>query len=203
MLIFVALIISLIFMYLVVSLRRTNKEVEEQILSASLVTTSEDDIEIMVDIESDDEPTMAINMDAEELVVQSVVSPKAVIVDEEEETLQESLTAKVESGEGNSRLQRRMKRKQQRDLVEMTEKMINNIPQPIEAIPTPIDAVLPVPALPDLPPPAGAILPGMPLPNMPVPQKEANCTECSAKFTIKDLRLTKVTCPICSAVVEL
>ena len=25
-----------------------------------------------------------------------------------------------------------MKRKQQRDLVEMTEKMINNIPQPIE-----------------------------------------------------------------------
>ena len=40
---------------------------------------------------------MAINMDAEELVVQSVVSPKAVIVDEEEET-QESLTAKVESG---------------------------------------------------------------------------------------------------------
>ena len=203
MLIFVALIISLIFMYLVVSLRRTNKEVEEQILSASLVATSEDDIEIMVDIESDDEPTMAINMDAEELVVQSVVSPKAVIVDEEEETLQESLTAKVESGEGNSRLQRRMKRKQQRDLVEMTEKMINNIPQPIEAIPAPVDAVLPVPALPNLPPPADAILPGMPLPNMPVPQKEANCTECSAKFTIKDLRLTKVKCPICSAVVEL
>jgi hypothetical protein len=203
MLIFVALIISLIFMYLVVSLRRTNKEVEEQILSASLVATSEDDIEIMVDIESDDEPTMAINMDAEELVVQSVVSPKAVIVDEEEETLQESLTAKVESGEGNSRLQRRMKRKQQRDLVEMTEKMINNIPQPIEAIPAPVDAVLPVPALPNLPPPADAILPGMPLPNIPVPQKEANCTECSAKFTIKDLRLTKVKCPICSAVVEL
>ena len=86
MLIFVALIISLIFKYLVVSLRRTNKEVEEQILSASLVTTSEDDIEIMVDIESDDEPTMAINMDAEELVVQYVVSPKAEIVDEEEET---------------------------------------------------------------------------------------------------------------------
>ena len=71
---------------------------------------------------------MAINMDAEELVVQSAVSPKAVIVDEEEETLQESLVAKVESGEGNSRLQRRMQRKQQRELVEMTEQMINNIP---------------------------------------------------------------------------
>ena len=60
-----------------------------------------------------------------------------------------------------------------------------------------------LPVLSDLPPPTDAILPGMPLPNIPVPQKEANCTECSAKFTIKDLRLTKVTCPICSATVEL
>ena len=205
MLIFVALIISLIFMYLVVSLRRTNKEVEEKILSATLVS-SEDDVEIMVDIESDDEPIMAIDMDAEELVVQSAVSPKVEIVDEEEETLEESLAAKVESGEGNSRLQRRMKRKQQRELVEITEKMINNLPQSVEPAQVPTDAILPMPdlpVLPDLPPPADAILPGMPLPNIPVPQKEANCPECSAKFTIKDLRLTKVTCPICSATVEL
>ena len=205
MLIFVALIISLIFMYLVVSLRRTNKEVEEQILSATLVS-SEEDVEIMVDIESDDEPIMAIDMDAEELVVQSAVSPKVEIVDEEEETLEESLVAKVESGEGNSRLQRRMKRKQQRELVEITEKLINNLPQSVEPAQAPADAILPLPelpVLPDLPPPADAILPGMPLPNIPVPQKEANCPECSAKFTIKDLRLTKVTCPICSATVEL
>ena len=205
MLIFVALIISLIFMYLVVSLRRSNKEVEEKILSATLVS-SEDDVEIMVDIESDDEPVMAINMDADELVVQSIVSPKVEIVEEEEETLEESLVAKVESGEGNSRLQRRMKRKQQRELVEITEKMFNNLPQPVEPAQVPTDAILPMPelpGLPDLPSPADAILPGMPLPNIPVPQKEANCTECSAKFTIKDLRLTKVTCPICSATVEL
>ena len=200
-LIFVALIISLVFMYLVVSLRRTNKEVEEQILSATLVS-SEDDVEIMVDIESDDEPMMAINLDEEELVVQSVVAPKAEIVVEEEETLEETLAAKVESGEGNSRLQRRMKRKQQRELVEITEKMINNIPMPVQPQ-EPSSAVLPVPELPNLPPPADAILPGMPLPNIPVPQKQADCKECSAKFTIKDLRLTKVTCPICSAVVEL
>ena len=82
-------------MYLVVSLRRTNKEVEEQILSATLVS-SEDDVEIMVDIESDDEPMIAINLDEEELVVQSV-APKAEIVEEEEETLEETLAAKVES----------------------------------------------------------------------------------------------------------
>ena len=203
MLIFVALIISVIFLYLIVSLRRTNKEVEEQILSASLATSSDDDIEIMVDIESDDEPIMAINMDAEELIVQSAVTLKAEIVDEEEETLEQSLAAKVESGEGNSRLQRRMKRKQQRDLVEVTEKIINNIPQPSKPPHSSADAILPLPGLPELPPPTDAILPGMPLPNIPVPQKEANCTECSAKFTIKDLRLTKVNCPICSAVVEL
>ena len=130
-------------MYLVVSLRRTNKEVEEKILSATLVS-SEDDVEIMVDIESDDEPMMAINLDEEELVVQSVVAPKAEIVVEEEETLEETLAAKVESGEGNSRLQRRMKRKQQRELVEITEKMINNIPMPVQPQ-EPSSAVLPVP----------------------------------------------------------
>jgi len=143
-------------------------------------------------------------MDAEELIVQSAVTLKAEIVDEEEEeSLEQSLAAKVESGEGNSRLQRRMKRKQQRDLVEVTEKLINNIPQPSKPPHSAADAVLPMPGLPELPPPTDAILPGMPLPNIPVPQKEANCTECSAKFTIKDLRLTKVNCPICSAVVEL
>ena len=135
-------------------LRRTNKEVEEQILSATLVS-SEDDVEIMVDIESDDEPMMAINLDEEELVVQSVVAPKAEIVVEEEETLEETLAAKVESGEGNSRLQRRMKRKQQRELVEITEKMINNIPMPVQPQ-EPSSAVLPVPELPNLPPPADA-----------------------------------------------
>ncbi len=202
MLAFVGLIISLIFIYLVVSLRRGNKEVEERILSATLVS-SEDDIEIMVDIESDEEPIMAINMDTEELVVQSAVYPKVEIVDEAEETLEESLVAKVESGEGNPRLKRRMKRKQQRELVETTEKMLNNLPQPVEPAQIPTDVALPMPGLPELPQPIDAILPGMPLPNIPVPQKEANCSECSAKFTIKDLRLTKVNCPVCDATVEL
>ena len=77
-LIITALLITAIFLYLVVSLRSSNREVEEKILSAKLVE-DEDSVEIMVDIESDDEPSMAINLDSEELVVQSLV---ATIVDE-------------------------------------------------------------------------------------------------------------------------
>ena len=96
-----------------------------------------------------------------------------------------------------------MKRKQQRELVEITEKMLANVPQPAQATLPPIDATLQPVDLAELPPPSATELPPMPLPNMPIPQKEAHCQECSAKFTIKDLRLTKVNCPICDVVVEL
>ena len=196
------ILISTIFLYLVVSLRRSNREDDAKVLSATLIT-SDDDVEIMVEIEADDTAAMAINMDAEELVVQSVVAPKLQAVVEEEETLEQTLAAKVESGQGNSRLDRRMKRKQQRELVEMTEQMIGNIPQAPSLNMSPIDADLNVSELPNLPPLDGAALPPMQIQGMPVPQKEANCLECSAKFTIKDLRLTKVNCPICDSVVEL
>ena len=187
---------------MVVSLRRSNREEDVKVLSATSIT-SDDDVEIMVEIEADDAAAMAINMDAEELVVQSVVTPKLQAVVEEEETLEQTLAAKAESGQGNSRLDRRMKRKQQRELVEMTEQMIGNIPQaPSLNLPA-IDAEVNLSELPNLPPLDGAVLPPMPIQGMPVPQKEANCLECSAKFTIKDLRLTKVNCPICDSVVEL
>ena len=194
-------IVAVIFLYLVVSLRRSNREEEEEILSASIVL-SEDDVEIMVEIEADD-AAIAINLDAEELVVQSVVAPKVAIVEEPEVTLEQSLAAKAESGEGNSRLERRMKRKQQRELVELTEQMISNVPQPPSIDLPPIDAEVQPTDLPALPPVDGAPLPPLPMPGMTVPQKEAKCVECSAKFTIKDLRLTKVKCPICDAVVQL
>ena len=196
------IVISSIFLYLVVSLRRSNREGDDEILSATLVT-SEDDVEIMVEVEADDDATMAINMDAEELVVQSVVTSKLQAVVEEEETLEQTLAAKAESGEGNSRLERRMRRKQQRELVEITEQMISNIPQPMSTTIPESDAELIVPEPSILPPLDIAALPLPPIQGVPVPQKEANCLECSAKFTIKDLRLTKVNCPICDSVVEL
>ena len=210
-LIFTALLISSIFLYLVVSLRSVKKKTEDAIINA-VEEKDDDSVVIMVDVETDD-AEMAINMDAEELVVQS-----AVVVSEEDssmetETLSQSLEAKAESGEGNSRLERRMKRKKQRELVELTENMLANTPTPDTKLPImplpPVDAdigaALPdLPSLPELPPLGDGPLP--PLPgaiNMPAPQREAKCEECSAKFTIKDLRLTKVSCPICSAVVNL
>ena len=196
------LIVTVIFLYLVVSLKRTKRQTEDEIISA-LLATSEDDVEIMVDIESDDEPVVAINMDADELIVQSVVAPRAVVVDEPEESLEQVLEAKAESGEGNSRLERRMKRKKQRELVELTENMMSVKPlPPLPELPA-LDAELPLPDLSNLPPPSEADLTAPPIMNIPVPQKEAKCLECAAKFTIKDLRLTKVKCPICDAVVNL
>jgi hypothetical protein len=208
-LIMTALLISAIFLYLVVSLRSSNREAEEKTLSAVLAE-DDDSVEIMVNIESDDEPSMAINLDSEELVVQSLV---ATIVEEpvlEEDSLAQTLELKAESGEGNSRLERRMKRKKQRDLVEMTENMMANLPPPPPPaldgqLPTPIPTIADeLPPLPELPPISDAPLPPLPgVIGMPVPQKEAKCSECSAKFTIKDLRLTKVECPICSSIVQL
>jgi hypothetical protein len=207
MLIITALLIAAIFLYLVVSLRSSNRETEEKILSATLVE-DDDSVEIMVDIESDDEPSMAINLDSEELVVQSLV---ATIVDEpvlEEDSLAQTLEIKAESGQGNSRLERRMKRKKQRDLVEMTENMMANLP-PLPALDGQLPIAMPVtaallPSLPELPPIGDGPLPPLPgAMGMSIPQKEAKCSECSAKFTIKDLRLTKVECPICSSIVQL
>ena len=164
------IVISSIFLYLVVSLRRSNREGDDEILSATLVT-SEDDVEIMVEVEADDAATMAINMDAEELVVQSVVTSKLQAVVEEEETLEQTLAAKAESGEGNSRLERRMRRKQQRELVEITEQMISNIPQPMSTTIPELDAepIVPEPSI--LPPLDIAALPLPPIQGVPVPQK--------------------------------
>lgn len=190
----VALLISVIFLYLVVSLRSSKRRVEEIIL-ATTTDVDDDSVDLMVDIEADD-AEFAINLDAEELVVQS---PVAVMVEEEEETLSESLEQKAESGTGNSRLERRMQRKRQRELIETTEKLLANPPSINPGNLPPIDAQLP-----NLPAPGEVVmpLPELPLPDIPLPQKEVQCQECSAKFVVKDMRLTKTKCPICSAIVD-
>ena len=66
-------------------------------------------------------------------------------------------------------------------------------------------AAPPLPDLADLPPPdlAGAPLPDLPaLPDLPPPSREAVCASCEASFTVRDLRLKKVPCPICGDTVE-
>ena len=158
---------------------------------------------------------MAIDTEAEDLVVELPSTPTATV--ESELSLSESLEAKSESGEGNSRLDRRMKRKQQREVNEMVQSMNKALPPlatvidpPTESTSLPSTPVLPLPAALDgapLPLPAldGTLppLPGLPLPMIAPPQRDVTCMECQAKFTVKDMTLTRVQCPICSAKVQL
>ena len=129
-------------------------------------------------------------------------TPVAVL-DDEELSLSESLAVKSESGEGNARLDRRMKRKQQREISDMVQSMSDSLPPLPVVEPAPLAAEIDVKSLPPLD--AGLLppLPGMPpLPMIAPPQREVTCPECSAKFTVKDMTLTRVDCPICSAKVE-
>ena len=129
-------------------------------------------------------------------------TPVAVL-DDEELSLSESLAVKSESGEGNARLDRRMKRKQQREISDMVQSMSDALPPLPVVEPAPLAAEIDVKSLPPLD--AGLLppLPGMPpLPMIAPPQREVTCPECSAKFTVKDMTLTRVDCPICSAKVE-
>ena len=142
-------------------------------------------------------------METEDLVVE-METPVAVL-DDEELTLSESLEAKSESGEGNARLVRRMKRKQQREITDMVQSMSDALPPlPLPAIePAPLVAELDVKSLPPLDANLLPPLPGLPpLPMIAPPQRDVTCPECSAKFTVKDMMLTRVDCPICSAKVE-
>jgi DNA-directed RNA polymerase subunit RPC12/RpoP len=56
----------------------------------------------------------------------------------------------------------------------------------------------PLPGLGELPPLNG--LP--PLPGIAPPQRDVTCPECSAKFVVKDMTLKRVSCPICSTMVQ-
>ena len=82
-----------------------------------------------------------------------------------------------------------------------------NLP-PLDATLPPLDAELDLPPLPALPPiGSDGALPPLgnlpPIAGMPTPQREVSCSECSAKFTVKDMMLKKTNCPICSNVVKL
>jgi len=201
-------IMTALLVGLVISVRSLRKRKEEEFVVKSY---DDDGVDIMVEIESDEDTITAINLDSEELVVQSSIQMSTEIESqvEEETSLAEILESKSEAGEGNSRLERRMKRKQQREIQEITEKMISNPPAPLPLIGKelpPLDAEIQLPALPPLPALSGELppLPGMPnLLPIPTPQRQVSCAECSAKFTVKDMMLRKMNCPICSSVVNL
>ena len=99
-----------------------------------------------------------------------------------------------------------MQRKQQREVQEIMAAM--PLPSQVPALPEIGTTPLPSPELPplplpgELPMPLPGELPPLPLPGTaPLPElkREAKCPECQATFSVKDLMLKRVSCPICSA----
>ena len=190
-----------VFLLLITLSVRSSRRQEELIQSKEKKYVDSDTLELLVKPIEDDGPLLAIDTETEDLVVE-METPVAVL-DDEELSLSESLAVKSESGEGNARLNRRMKRKQQREISDMVQSMSDALPPLPVFEPAPLAAEIDVKSLPPLD--AGLLppLPGMPpLPMIAPPQREVTCPECSAKFTVKDMTLTRVDCPICSAKVE-
>ena len=105
----------------------------------------------------------------------------------EEPTLADELEAKSIAGEGNARLNRRMKRKQDREIADIVSKGLPPLPG------IPVAEALPPPAVAELEP---SELP--PLADLPPLRRQAVCPSCGANFPVTDLMRSQVTCPICS-----
>lgn len=173
--------------FVIVSVRRSHSELEGM---DALLSEDVDSVELMVDIEQDEGPLLLIDESEDELTVSE--SAVAVIV-EEEDTLAEELEKKLEDGEGNARLERRMQRKQQREMGEMAAALQNGLP------PLPLPGQLP--PLPGLPLPGAPVQPApLPLPDL---KREAQCPSCQASFSVKDLMLKRINCPVCDAAFDL
>ena len=200
---------SLLFVFLLIIVLsvRSSRRREDELLIAELGQNEDvDALELLVVPVLDDGPLLAIDTESEGFIVE-METPVAVLADEEL-SLSDSLEAKNESGSGNSRLDRRMKRKQQREITDLVNSIDISLsplpPLPLElpeSAPLLADlASMPLPPLPlgSLPP-----LPGFPaLPIIAPPQRDVVCHECAAKFTVKDMTLTRVDCPICSVKVD-
>lgn len=173
--------------FVVVMVRRSHSEVEE--LLEEMGDDDVDGVELMITPEQDDGPLLSIDEDAEELTVHD--GQLAVIVEDDDESLAEELERKLEEGEGNARLERRMKRKQQREMAAILQQGLP--PLPVPGLP-----------MPEALPPLGGNAP-LPAPVLPLPElkREATCPSCQASFGVKDLMLKRISCPVCSEVFDL
>ena len=112
-------------------------------------------------------------------------------VETEEPTLAEELEAKSNAGEGNARLNRRMKRKQYREIAEILSSDLPPIPAPGMLPPFSDNNELP-------PVPGEGVDALPPLAELPPLRRQAVCPSCNANFVVTDLMRSEVTCPICS-----
>jgi subtilisin family serine protease len=174
------LLVGFMFIVIVV-LRRSHNEMEEL---EALLEEEHDVVELMIKPEHDEGPLLMVEDDEEVLTVHE--SPAVLL--EEDESLADELAKKVESGEGNARLERRMQRKQQREHGEMVKALQQGLPP------------LPLPGLPVVGQLAPAPLPMLPLPEL---KRDAQCPSCQAQFSIKDLMLKRTTCPVCQTKFDL
>ena len=187
---------------IVVSIRRGRIEEQKALVATEIIAEGDDSIELLIQPEDDDGPLLAIDTEAEELVVD--MSAPNEVAEDDAPSLAESLEAKAEAGAGNARLNRRMQRKQQREFAAIAENM-----SPLPPLPAPdqLPELPPLPAPGELPPlPGLGELPPLnglpPLPGIAPPQRDVTCPECSAKFVVKDMTLKRVSCPICSTMVQ-
>ena len=122
-------VLFLMFVSVIVVLRRSHREEEEL-----EVSTETGDLELLVETEEDDGPLVAIDTDGESDLVVSTAPVNVILEEEEEEpTLSDELKAKVEAGNASKRLERRMKRKNDREAREIFEnisKTLPNLPSP-------------------------------------------------------------------------
>lgn len=177
-----AIVFVSFLVFVIVSVRRSHTELEGL---EAMLSEETDSIEIMVNIEQDEGPLLLIDESEDELTVSE--SAVAVIVEEEEDTLAAELEKKLEDGEGNARLERRMQRKQQREIGEMTAALQQGLPPlplpgqlpPLEGLPLPVTPIQPAP---------------LPLPDL---KRDAKCPSCQASFSVKDLMLKRIKCPVC------
>ena len=181
------LVIFLISIAVVV--RRSRNEVEE--LLEEMADEEGELVEVMITPETDVGPLLTVEDEEEELTIQAPVA----VMDDEEATLSAELEKKLEDGEGNARLERRMKRKQQREMSEMAAALQQGLPPLPGALPP-----LPTANLPPLDPSAPLPAPALPLPDL---KRDVTCPSCRATFAVKDLMLKRMSCPVCGKTFDL
>ena len=172
--------LTLLFLTVMATLRHSHKDEEEEAVEKEDV-----DLAIMVTVEED------FTDEDEELVATLPTSSPEFVIEMEEPTLLDTLEAKNASGDGGARLNRRMQRKQEREIAEIVSK------NPPLGMPVP-DQLNPLP-LPTIPIDGEPILPALPpLPELPPLRREATCPSCKANFAVTDMMRSQLECPICS-----
>ena len=171
-------VLLLFLAFIVVSLRRSHKEVE---LEIARVAEHQEQVELLIQPEEDVGPLLAIDAEDEDLIV---TATQSIEVEDDAPSLTDELEQKIEDGKGSARLERRMQRKKKRE----QEEFLSNIPPPMfgELPPAP----LPLVTQPQI---------AAPLPEL---SKEMICPKCSATIKVKDIMRQSITCPICSTTVN-